>query len=255
MTETPKAARRGRPPRTLDGLAVGGVSAAALWAAYEATATGCRTLRTRHSAWASYAAWMTAQGERMDAGTLARYAASVSGTRGAIAVRLAHVRGVLRAGVAARLLPDGVVAAGRRRGGWSRAARKIIPKLAFKSLPYLGEVSAGTPTPKKRKAKRGFRKRYLADLFRLESVEWTLEDLRRSYRRLAARLHPDHGGDAARFRALTDAYSWLSQAMHSSVFKLCVWVSHDRHAEVERVSRAAFDALGGYEGLDELWDT
>lgn len=251
MTETKTQRRRGRPPRTLDGLAVGGVSAADLWHEYEEQATGCRTLRTRRAAWAGFAAWMTAGGEFLDADTLGRYAASVTGTRGAVAVRLAHVRGVLRAGIGAAMLPEGVVV-GRRRGGHSRAARKIIPSLRLKSLPFLGDIPTDTP-PKKRKAKKGFKKRFLADLFRLESVEWTLEDLRRSYRRLAARLHPDHGGDPARFRALTDAYTWLSQDMHSSVFKLCIWVSHDRHAEVERVSRAAFEALGGYEGLDELW--
>lgn len=233
---------------------MGGVSAADLWRTYEEQATGCRTLRTRRAAWAGFAAWMTAGGECLDADTLTHYAASVHGTRGAVAVRLAHVRGVLRAGMGAHLLPDGVVVVGRRRGGHSRAARKIIPKLAFKSLPFLGEVAQESTSPKARKKKRGFRKRYLADLFRLESVAWTLEDLRRSYRRLAAKLHPDHGGDADRFRALTDAYEWLAKDMHSSVFKLCIWVSHDRHAEVERVSRAAFEALGGYEAIDELWE-
>ena len=39
----------------------------------------------------------------------------------------------------------------------------------------------------------------------------TLRDVRRAYRRLALVHHPDRGGDAARFREITDAFEQITQ--------------------------------------------
>jgi len=61
-----------------------------------------------------------------------------------------------------------------------------------------------------------FRERYLAIDERLGALQmlelpanapW--EMIRQAYRRLAARHHPDKGGDAARFRAIREAYECL----------------------------------------------
>jgi hypothetical protein len=43
----------------------------------------------------------------------------------------------------------------------------------------------------------------------------TLRDVRRAYRRLALVHHPDRGGDAARFREITDAFEQITQGSAS----------------------------------------
>lgn len=207
----------GRPRHDFRGILIGNVDAEVLWERYYARVRSwCKTTYQRRTTWGHFCQWYRENGETLDDGTLSRYAACIPPR--CAAHRLSIVRGVLRG---------------------DRKERK-------------------TPTPerapkRKRAHLAGFKRRFLADLFRLEHG-FTTDDLRKGYRKLAARLHPDHGGDADQFRALHDAYTWLCQPMHADVYRLCIWISHDRHAEIDRVSRDVYDRIGGYEAIDELWE-
>lgn len=53
-----------------------------------------------------------------------------------------------------------------------------------------------------------------AQLLELKPGEWTAAALKRAYRAKAKALHPDTGGDAAQFQALTDAYERLQKQLH-----------------------------------------
>lgn len=249
--------RRGRAPRVIEGMMVGGVDAGTLWSAY-AEANECASLKQRRSKWTAFVLWLHDNGEVLDGDTLDRYAASMTDrgvSRASIAVYVCYVRAVLRHGIASGMLPDGC--APKRRGGGRRkkAARPVIPYLeARRCLPYLGDMQDESASAARiKKKKKSYKKRFLADVFRLDA-DFTSADVRRSYRKLAAYLHPDHGGDAEKMRALTDAFTWLTTDLQASVYKLTIWIARSGHALVEAFSREIYERLGGYEVVDTLWE-
>lgn len=253
--ESPRVRRRGRAPRDLHGMMVGGVDADALWTAY-AEANPCASLRQRRSKFAAFCEWLRDSGEVLDSDTLDRYASAMierAVSKASVSVYLCYVRAVLRNGIAAGLLPEGV--APKRRGGGRRrkVARPVIPYLeARRCLPYLGDMQSETASATRR-IKKKYKKRFLADLFRLD-FDFTTATVRKAYRKLAAYLHPDHGGDAEKMRALTDAYTWLTTDLQASVYRLTIWVTHSAHAQVEAFSREIYERIGGYETVDALWE-
>lgn len=255
--QEPRVRRRGRAPRVIEGIMVGGVDADALWTAYAEANPECASLRQRRTKFASFCEWCRDGGEALDAGTLDRYASDMlerGVSKASIAVYLCYVRAVLRHGIATGLLPDGV-APKRRAGRRKTASRHVLPYIeARRCLPYLGDMQneAASAARIKRK-KKSYKKRFLADLFRLDA-DFTTADVRRSYRKLAVYLHPDHGGDAEKMRALTDAFTWLTTDLQASVYKLTIWIARSGHALVEAFSREIYERIGGYEVVDALWE-
>lgn len=256
--QEPRVRRRGRAPRVIEGIMVGGVDADALWTAYAEANPECASLRQRRSKWAAFCEWCRDNGEVLDAGTLDRYAASMlerGVSKASVSVYLCYVRAVLRHGIASGMLPDGC--APKRRGGGRRkkAARPVIPYLeARRCLPYLGDMQSESASAARiKKKKKSYKKRFLADLFRLD-FDFDAMTVRKAYRKLAVYLHPDHGGDAEKMRALTDAYTWLTTDLQASVYKLAIFVTHSAHALVEAFSRDIYERIGGYQTVDELWE-
>lgn len=255
--QEPRVCRRGRAPRVIEGMTVGGVDADALWVSYAEANPECASLRQRRSKWAAFVEWLRDSGEALDDSTLDQYASAMierAVSKASVSVYLCYVRAVLRNGIAAGLLPEGV--APKRRGCRRRkVARPVIPYLeARRCLPYLGDVQSETESAARiKKKKKSYKKRFLADLFRLDA-DFTDADVRRSYRKLASFLHPDHGGDAEKMRALTDAYTWLTTDLQASVYKLTIWIARSGHALVESFSREIYMRIGGYDVVDALWE-
>lgn len=255
--EPPRVRRRGRAPRVIEGMMVGGVDADVLWTAYAEANPECASLKQRRSKFAAFCEWLRDSNEVLDDSTLARYAANMlerGVSKASVSVYLCYVRAVLRNGIATGMLPEGV--APKRRGGKrKKAARPVLPYIeARRCLPYLGDMQSETASAARiKKKKKVYKKRFLADLFRLDA-DFTDADVRRSYRKLAVYLHPDHGGDEAKMRALTDAYTWLTTDLQASVYKLTIWIARSGHALVEAFSRDIYDRIGGYDVVDALWE-
>lgn len=49
----------------------------------------------------------------------------------------------------------------------------------------------------------------------------TEDEVKRAYKKLAARNHPDRGGDVARFDELTKAYKWCLPRAAKPVCEIC----------------------------------
>jgi hypothetical protein len=87
----------------------------------------------------------------------------------------------------ARLEADGEACSGSR---WGR--------VWFYATPYEERAQKTTPSG-------------LVEPLAVLGLSWpcTVDDVKRAYRRLARKTHPDHGGDAEAFRNLTTAYEQL----------------------------------------------
>lgn len=159
---------------------------------------------------------------------------------------------------------------------------KIIPKCVYyaKRGRKPKDTSSCFPVPvKKESAKRtghgnrssrssvipnGFRKTFLYDLFGIPYTDgsvkfpkFSMELVKKSYRRLATVFHPDHvGGSHERFMACKDAYDFITDTVHRVSYELYVsgmkGVNSSSVSNVSSFVHSVYQRIGGYAVLSNM---
>lgn len=186
----------------LAGVKIGGLDAMVIWmSSKDELEKTYKDFWTRTRRFVAFARWASETGRALDRHILSDYADSLTVVaESSKAVYLSWIRCILRRCVA---VPESVCAPRKPK-------RKTVAQVACAlAVVQSAETQA--------KPKRNFTKTFLFELFDIKPGFNEL-DLKRGYRKAAMQYHPDHGGRAAQFRAVDEAYRWLAD--HNLAYKV-----------------------------------
>lgn len=182
----------------------------------------------------------------------AEYLKSLGNADRTISDKISNIRQFLLAAEGDKIIPKCVYYAKRGRKPKAKTSTSILNALAIpEKKPFfannLNVTSANKPMlfiPK------GYRKTFLYDMFGMcKDKPFSFDRMKKSYRRLATVLHPDHEhGSQERFIACKDAYDFLSDTVHRVSYELYV-IDGKNHQDVSSFVRSVYDRIGGYSTL------
>ena len=153
--------------------------------------------------------------------------------------KVSNIRQFLLCAEASDVIPQVVV--------YSKRGRKP------KERPSIPKVFVGNPL-RTRRTKRisGFRKTFMYDLFGIEMETFSSDALKRSYRRLANILHPDHSNCSPEyFLACNDAYKFLMSSVSRLAYNQYIQ-GKSYTMQVPDFVRDVYNRIGGYPTLNKL---
>lgn len=169
----------------------------------------------------------------------AEHLRTLGNSKRTVSDKVSNIRQFLLCAEASDVIPQVVVYAKRGR---KPKERQSIPK-----------VFVGKPL-RIRRTKRisGFRKTFMYDLFGMEMETFSSDALKRSYRRLAKLLHPDHSdGSPEYFLACNDAYNFLMSSVRRLSYNHYIQGKSDT-VQVPDFVWDVYNRIGGYATLNKL---
>lgn len=140
-------------------------------------------------------------------------------------------------------------------------AEDVIPQVVVyakrgrkpKERPSIPKVFVGKPLRTSRtKHISGFKKTFVYDLFGMEMETFSSDALKRSYRRLATLLHPDHSDCSPEyFLACNDAYKFLMSSVRRLSYNQYIQ-GKSYTTQVTDFVRDVYNRIGGYPTLNKL---
>ena len=196
--------------------------------------------------------WASATSDfHWDYTVLPRYAEhlkSLGNAERTISDKISNIRQFLLAAEGDKIIPKCVYYAKRGRKPKAKMSTSIRNALA---IPEKKPVFTNTTNSlSSRFIPKGYRKTFLYDMFGMHSnTPFSFDRMKKSYRRLATVLHPDHEhGSQERFIACKDAYDFLSDTVHRVSYELYV-IDGKNHQDVSTFVRSVYDRIGGYSTL------
>jgi hypothetical protein len=196
--------------------------------------------------------WASATSDfHWDYTVLPRYAEhlkSLGNAERTISDKISNIRQFLLAAEGDKIIPKCVYYAKRGRKPKAKTSTSILNALA---IPEKKPVFTNTTNSlSSRFIPKGYRKTFLYDMFGMHSnTPFSFDRMKKSYRRLATVLHPDHEhGSQERFIACKDAYDFLSDTVHRVSYELYV-IDGKNHQDVSSFVRSVYERIGGYSTL------
>ena len=185
----------------------------------------CCNLESYADTWArsrdflNFALWIDSEGESVEKGTLARYAEhlqSIGNAKSTIAVKISHIRVILKAAIESGIIPEVVEKRGRK---------KAVEKKEC-----------------------AFKKTFINDLFAMDTLFAKPEEIKKQYHKLALRYHPDHGGNAETFMGLRHAFEFISNDRNCKIYNL-FYVKDKPFDRIDVEVHEIYNQFGGYEAM------
>ena len=251
--------------RVLLPITIDGVSALQIYMAYLEKCTA-KDVDTRTSRYIKFVKWMQDTGEHFDYALLSKYEnylLRVGNALSTIKVKLSNIRQFLLEAEKSGLLSSCIFYAKRGRPSkqsfvpillqpnkeikpkTSRGRRKKEQRVA--EISEIRQVSATTS----RRGRNGFKKTFLYDMFQIHNGVFSVELLKRSFRKLATAFHPDHtNGSQEQFLACKEAYDYLMDTINRNTYD--VYTQNNQSFNTDNVSsfvHSVYRRIGGYSAL------
>ena len=267
-------------------IQIDGISALQIYMAYLEGCTA-KDIDARTTKYVKFVQWVQSVNEHFDYAILEKYSAFLRRSGNAestIKVKISNIRQFLSSAESKGILSNCVYYAKRgRRSSTQNYVPTVIPhedstqqnqeqnqeqpkrrgrkKKVVEVTPnevIIEQVASSTPTqetqqeqPKSRRGRNGFKKTFLYDLFQIRSGIFSVEILKKSFRKLATTFHPDHtNGSQEQFLACKEAYEYLMDTINRNSYDVYTQNAQSLNSsEISTFVHSIYHRIGGYSAI------
>lgn len=269
--------------RTLLPIMMDGISALQIYMAYLEGCTA-KDIDARTAKYVKFVQWVSDTGEHFDYAILEKYGHYLlrcGNAESTVKVKLSNIRQFLSAAEKKGILTDCVYYAKRgrrsskqtfvpttilheeeqvnqeqpksRRGRKKKVVENVQqPTVTEQQVAQPSEDVISTPqTSRKGRGRNGFKKTFLYDMFQIRNGIFSVELLKKSFRKLATAFHPDHtNGSQEQFLACKEAYEYLMDTINRNSYEVYTQNTQSLNSsEISSFVHSIYHRVGGYSAL------
>lgn len=257
-------------------IQIDGISALQIYMAYLEGCTA-KDIDARTAKYIKFIQWVYDTCEHLDYAILEKYGAFLRRSGNAestIKVKISNIRQFLSVAEDKGLLSNCVYYAKRGRHSSTRTYVPTIieheestqqeqPKsrrgrkkkvVVVPPNEVVEQATSSTYTPEQSKSRRGrngFKKTFLYDLFQIHNGVFSVELLKKSFRKLATTFHPDHtNGSQEKFLACKEAYDYLMDTINRNSYDVYTQNAQSLNSNaISAFVHSIYHRIGGYSSI------
>ena len=261
-------------------IQIDGISALQVYMAYLEGCTA-KDMDTRTSRYIKFVQWMSDTCEHLDYAILEKYGAFLirsGNAESTVKIKLSNIRQFLLAAESRGIISNCVYYAKRGRRSKTQTfvptvvareessqsqqeqpkrrgrKKKVVEATTTQPQNEVVVEQVASPTvsseqPRSLRGRNGFKKTFLYDLFQINDGMFSIELLKKSFRKLATAFHPDHtNGSQEQFLACKEAYEYLMDTITRNSYSVYTQ-NTQTSSTVSDFVHSIYRRIGGYSAI------